>query len=237
MAGCLALALGASVVGAQATPPGSPAQTSPNSSAPAGSPQSPRTGVPGAQNDPAGTTQTSSGANAGMNTAGASKASDKMFVKKAMAGGMAEVKLGQLASQKGNSEDVKQFGQKMVDDHTKLNDQMKPIAGQLGVEAPADLSAKDKALQTRLEGLSGDAFDKAYMSAMVKDHKKDLTEFKHEATAAKDPQVQQAAQQGAQVIEEHLQMAEQIAQKVGATGGKSDKSGNAKGSNSGTAPQ
>lgn len=166
----------------------------------------------------------------GTSAAGADKASaaDKTFVKKAMEGGMAEVKLGELAAQKASSNDVKQFGQKMVDDHTKLNDQMKPIASTLGVEEPTDVSPMDKALQKRLEGLSGDAFDKAYMQAMVKDHRKDLMEFKKEASTGKSSAVKDAASQGAQVISQHLQMAEQIAQKVGANTSKSSATASAK---------
>ncbi|HEY3705045.1 MAG TPA: DUF4142 domain-containing protein [Terracidiphilus sp.] len=154
---------------------------------------------------------------------------DQKFVKNAMEGGMAEVKLGQMAAQKASSPDVKQFGQKMVDDHTRLNQQITPIATQMGLTPPAELPAKDKALQSKLEGLSGDAFDKAYMSAMLKDHKKDLAEFQKEASSGKNPQVKDAAQQGAQVIQQHLQMAQDIAQKVRAGSGKMGKNANAPG--------
>jgi putative membrane protein len=109
-------------------------------------------------------------------------AADKKFVKEAMQGGMAEVELGQLATQKAQSSDVKQFGQKMVDDHTKLNDQMKPVASQLGITPPASLDMKHKAVSTKLNKLSGDEFDKAYIKAMVKDHQKDVAEFQKEAS-------------------------------------------------------
>lgn len=144
---------------------------------------------------------------------------DKKFVQKAMEGSQEEIKLGQLATQKASSEQVKQFGQKMVDDHTKLSDQMKPIAEQMGVSAMSNSSSKDARLQTKLEGLSGPAFDKAYMQAMVKDHQKDLSEFKKEAKDGKNPQVKEAAQQGSEVIQQHLQLAQQVAQGVGAAGG------------------
>lgn len=137
---------------------------------------------------------------------------DKAFVHNAMEGGMAEVELGQLAAQKASSPDVKQFGQRMVDDHTKLNDQIKPIAAQLGVQPPDHLSKKDKALDARLQSLSGTQFDDAYIKAMVKDHKKDLDDFKSEAQQTQNPQLQQAVQQGGQVIAQHLQMIQQIAQ-------------------------
>jgi putative membrane protein len=137
---------------------------------------------------------------------------DQAFLKKALEGGTAEVQLGQLAQQKSQSEDVKQFGQKMVQDHTQLGDQMKPIAQQLGVKEAKGPSKKDKQLMAKLEGLSGQQFDEAYIQAMVKDHKQDLKDFQNEAQNAQDPNVKQAAQQGAGVISQHLQMIQQIAQ-------------------------
>jgi len=151
--------------------------------------------------------------NHGQDPNGAAAMMDKAFVRKAMEGGMAEVQLGQLAAQKGNSDDVKQFGQKMVDDHSKLNDQMKQVAQELNVKPPTSLSSKDKATMKKLQALNGDAFDKAYIKDMVADHKKDEREFKEETQHASNPALQQAASQGAQVIGEHLQMIEQIAQK------------------------
>ncbi len=69
---------------------------------------------------------------------------DRMFVGKAMQGSMAEVQLGQLTLQKSNNDQVKQFAQRMIDDHTKLNEQMKPVAQQLGVAVPNQVSKKDK---------------------------------------------------------------------------------------------
>jgi len=138
---------------------------------------------------------------------------DKKFVKEALMGGMAEVQLGQLAAQKGSSDDVKQFGQKMVDDHTKLGDQMKTVAGEIGVMPPNSISPKDQALMTRLQALSGEQFDKAYIRAMVKDHEKDNMDFKKEASSGSSSAVKEAATKGDQVIEQHLQMIKEIAQK------------------------
>jgi putative membrane protein len=137
---------------------------------------------------------------------------DKAFVSKALEGGMAEVQLGQLAAEKGSSDDVKQFGQKMVSDHTRLGDQMKQVAQQIGVAPPTTVSKKDKELMVKLQGLSGAQFDNAYIVAMVKDHKKDAEEFKSEAQQSQNPAVQQAAQQGSQVIDEHLKMIDQVAE-------------------------
>jgi putative membrane protein len=142
----------------------------------------------------------------------ASAMQDKEFVRSALQGGMAEVQLGQLAAEKGSSDDVKQFGQKMVADHTKLGDQMKVVAAELGAKAPDGPSKKDKELYTKLQGLSGKDFDNTYIVAMVKDHKKDAEEFKSQSQSSQNPAVQQVAQQGSQVIDEHLQMIQQIAE-------------------------
>lgn len=137
---------------------------------------------------------------------------DQSFVSKALSGGEAEVQLGQLAQQKSQSQDVKQFAQKMVSDHSQMGDKwFKPIAKQMGVSVPKGPDKKDKKLIEKLQGLSGQDFDHQYIQAMVKDHQKDLKDFQNEAQAAQDPSVKQAAQQGATIIEQHLQMIEQIA--------------------------
>jgi putative membrane protein len=138
---------------------------------------------------------------------------DQAFVTKAMEGGLAEVELGKLAADKSQSQDVKQFAQKMVNDHSQMGDKwFKPVAQQLGVSEPKGPSKKDKKLIEKLQGLSGQQFDTEYIQAMVKDHKDDLKEFQNESQAAQDPNVKQIAEQGSKVISQHLQMIEQIAQ-------------------------
>jgi putative membrane protein len=137
---------------------------------------------------------------------------DQQFLRKALEGGAAEVQLGQLAQQKSQSDDVKQFAQKMVDDHSQLDKQIEPIAKQLGVEEPNGLSKKDKQLLEKLQALSGPQFDEEYIRAMVKDHKEDLKEFKDEAQMTQDVNVKRAATEGTTLIAEHLQHIEQIAQ-------------------------
>jgi putative membrane protein len=138
---------------------------------------------------------------------------DQAFVAKALEGGVAEVQLGQLAEQKSQSNDVKQFAQKMVSDHTQMGEKwFKPVAKQIGASEPKGPSKKDKKLIEKLQGLSGPEFDTEYIQAMVKDHKEDLKEFKNEAQSAQDPSVKQIAQQGAGIIQQHLQLIEQIAQ-------------------------
>jgi putative membrane protein len=137
--------------------------------------------------------------------------SDKKFVEDALKGGMAEVDLGQLAAKKGASDDVKMFGQKMVTDHTKLGDKMKAVAGNIGVTPPSMEDAGGIATKGELEVLSGDAFDKAYIKAMLKDHEEDLRDFKKEIADGSSPEVKTAARQGERVISEHLAMIKKIA--------------------------
>jgi putative membrane protein len=137
---------------------------------------------------------------------------EKAFVTKALEGGDAEVQLGQLAQQKSQSNDVKQFAQKMVSDHSQMADKwFKPVAQQLGVPEPKGPSKKDKKEIEKLQGLSGDAFDRAYIEMMLKDHKQDLKDFKDEAQTTQNPTVRQIAERGSNIISQHLQLIEQIA--------------------------
>jgi putative membrane protein len=157
----------------------------------------------------------------GMQTAaGQPSPVDRMFVSKAMQGGLAEVQLGQLTLQKTNNPQVKEFAQRMIDDHTKLNEQMKPVAQQLGVTVPDQISKNDRKTIAKLQALSGSAYDQAYIKDMVKDHKQDLNEFQMEASSGQDQTVKDAASQGSKLIAQHLQMAQQLAkdQNVPATG-------------------
>ena len=142
---------------------------------------------------------------------------DKAFLRKAAEGGMAEVQLGKLAAEKASAADVKAFGQKMVDDHTRLNDEMAPIAESKGVTLPKKLSKSDQAVYDKLNTLSGDAFDKEYIAHMVKDHHTDLREFRTEATSTTDPQLKATVDKAAQVIHDHMVLADKLAQEKGIT--------------------
>jgi putative membrane protein len=133
---------------------------------------------------------------------------DRKFIEEAAKGGMAEVELGQLAAQKGQSDQVKQFGQKMVDDHGKANDQLKQLASSKGVTLPTEVDGKTKRELDRLSKLSGADFDREYMKHMVSDHKKDVKEFKSQAKSAKDADLKSFASSTEPVLEQHLQLAE-----------------------------
>ena len=125
----------------------------------------------------------SSGSKTNKSTAKSGAIPDAQFVTKAAQGNMAEVALGKLATEKGQSDDVKKFGQKMVDDHSKAQEDLEGVASKNNWAVPKEVNAQQKAEQQRLEKLSGAAFDRAYVQMMVKDHTKDVAEFKKEAAS------------------------------------------------------
>ena len=137
---------------------------------------------------------------------------DQAFVRETMEGDNAQVAMSQLAQQKSSSDDVKQFGQKMVQIHSELNQQLQPAAKQLGVDEPKGPSKKQKQEIAKLETLSGPDFDTAYIQAMAKQQQHDLKGFKDEATAGQNPNVQMAAKQDAPILEQHYQVLEKLAQ-------------------------
>jgi putative membrane protein len=141
-------------------------------------------------------------------------AADQAFVKEAAIGGMAEVDLGQLAVSKASNPDVKQFGQRMVDDHGKANDELKSWASQKSVNLPTELDAKHKAEHAKLEKLSGEAFDRAYMTSMVADHNKDVAEFQKQSKSAKDPDLKAWAAKTLPTLQDHQKSAKEISAKV-----------------------
>lgn len=151
----------------------------------------------------------------GISQQGSSDMADKVFLKKAMQGSMAEIQLGQLALTKSSNDQVKQFAQKMIDDHGKLNDQAKPVAMQNNVPVPAGPSKKDKAVMAKLQTMSGAAFDKAYIQDMVKDHQADDKDFKTEAMSGQNSSIKDLASQGEPIIASHLQMVQQISKSMG----------------------
>ena len=133
---------------------------------------------------------------------------DHNFITEAASGGMLEVKLGQIASEKGSAP-VKSFGQRMVTDHSAANDQLTQLLQKKEMAPPTILLEKHQRIVARLEKLSGAEFDKEYMKEMVKDHKDVVAAFKKEAEDGKDPELKEFANTTLPVLREHLKMAEE----------------------------
>ena len=140
---------------------------------------------------------------------------DKKFMMEAAMGGMEEVEMGKLAAANATDADVKAFGQKMVDDHSKANDQLKQLAETKGVTLPSDMSKSEHKDMDKLGKMTGADFDHTYVKMMVKDHKKDVSEFAKEAKHASDPDLKSWAGTTLPTLEDHLKMIEGISGKMG----------------------
>jgi putative membrane protein len=141
---------------------------------------------------------------------------DKAFVKSVAAGGMLEVQLGELAAKNAAAQEVKDFGQRMVTDHGKANDELKTLAANKNVTLPTELKGKQKEKVDRMSKLTGAEFDKKYMQAMVKDHVKDVKKFQKGAKDVKDPELKDWVTKTLPTLEQHLEQAKEVAKKVGA---------------------
>lgn len=137
-------------------------------------------------------------------------AQDRMFVEKAAQGGMAEVKLGQLAGQKGQAGSVKMFGQRMVKDHSAANNKLMGVVKGLKITPPMDVDAKQKAAYQQLQSLRGSGFDKAYSKMMVQDHNEDIALFEKEAKQGSNAKLKSFASETLPTLRQHLSMAKSL---------------------------
>ncbi len=131
-------------------------------------------------------------------------AADHDFILAAAQGGMTEVKLGELAVQKGLRDDVKAFGQMMVKDHTAINGDLKALAAQKGVTLPDSLDAKHQGMVDKMAALTGAEFDAAYIARMTKAHQKDARDFKAVSVATKDAEIKSFVDKSIPVVDAHL---------------------------------
>jgi putative membrane protein len=139
---------------------------------------------------------------------------DEQFVMKASEDGLAEVNHGMLAAQKAASPEVKQFGQRMVQDHGKANQELLDLANRKQFKVAKDMGEKHKAVQTKLSSLSGAEFDRQFMHHMVEAHEKAVTLFKTQAKDGKDEAVKAFATKTLPTLEDHLKMARSIHAKL-----------------------
>jgi len=135
---------------------------------------------------------------------------DRDFYAKAAAGGMAEVETGALAQLKGHSAAVRDFGEMMVRDHTKANDNLKLIAGRQNIELPTEPDAKHKAKKQELEAVSGAAFDTAYIQAQVADHEATESLLKQEIESGTDAEAKAWAREALPTVTAHLKRAREL---------------------------
>lgn len=139
------------------------------------------------------------------------KSNDQRFMTEAIQGDLSEVKMGKLAQEKGQGDNVKQFGKMLEQDHSEHLQKAQQIAGKDGLKAPTEPSAKQQRTYQRLSGLSGSNFDAAFARDMVNDHEKDISKYRKEANSNSD--LADFAEQTVPVLEKHLQAAQALTPK------------------------
>jgi putative membrane protein len=135
---------------------------------------------------------------------------DRNFIMDAAMGGMMEVELGRIAAKQGASDAVKQFGQRMVDDHSKANSELMSLASSKGITLPTELDAKHREHVTKMSAMSGAEFDREYGKMMLSDHRKDVSEFEKQSTRGTDADLKAFATKTLPTLQEHLKMAETL---------------------------
>jgi putative membrane protein len=140
------------------------------------------------------------------------KGADATFIKKAAIGGMTEVELGKVAEKNGKKDEVKSFGSQMVKDHGKANDNLKSVAGKMNAAVPGKVDAKHQAMIDKMSKLSGEAFDTAYVKAMVTDHEKDIAEFEKARGEVSNDGLKKFIDDTVPVMKEHLEMVKKMQQ-------------------------
>jgi putative membrane protein len=144
---------------------------------------------------------------------------ERQFIMDAARGSMVEVQLGNLAAQKASGNEVKQFGEQLATSHSQLGQKLQQLASNLNITLPQDLDTEQRNLVSSLEKLSGKAFDREFVKAMVNDHVKDISEFERAASQATNPEIKQFVSEALPTLREHLKTARELASKLGVKAG------------------
>ena len=142
---------------------------------------------------------------------------DQQFLRRAASDGLAEVQLGQMATERATNPDVQRFGQRMVTDHTKANQELMTLAQSKNISIPKDVDKKHRKTAEALGKKRGASFDRDYMRDMVTDHEKAVQLFTAEANEGRDADIKAFASKNLSTLQEHLQMARQLTQQQGST--------------------
>lgn len=182
----------------------------PGGGAPAGGSAPPPGGMPtaGASSGGAGM--------APMDTPMQNRVDDKKFLKDATMGSMTEVQLGKLAAEKGSTDGVKQYGQKLASDHARATEELKETAAKENIQIPDSLDSKHQSKVDKLAKLSGPEFDHAFVKDQMKDHQKDVDDFQAEAQHGTNPNVKTVAAKELPTLQQHLAEAKDLSKQKSA---------------------
>jgi putative membrane protein len=140
---------------------------------------------------------------------------DAAFYKQAAEAGIFEVEAGNQAQDKAGSQKVKDFGAMMVKDHTAAGDKLKSLAASKNISLPSSASVGQMATKTKLDVLTGDTYDKSYITGQIKAHQETIALFKKESAAGQDPEAKAFATQTLPTLQHHLKAAQSIAAAAG----------------------
>lgn len=136
------------------------------------------------------------------------------FMTLAAQSGMAEVEISQIAATKAQNAEVRQFAQRMVNDHTKANNELKQLAQKEGLTLPTEIDAEHRQIRERLSQLSGAEFDREFMNRQVEHHQRDVNLFQNQADNGDDAEVKAFAAKNLPTLRQHLEMAQSINGKI-----------------------
>jgi len=143
-------------------------------------------------------------------SASAQQADQTNFLADAIRGNVAEVKLGQLAAERAQSQQVREYGDMLKKDHTQALQKASSLANEIGVPASSELTAHQQKQFESLQKLSGDEFDTTFLSQMVSEHQSDIAKFSVQAENGSDPQVMAFAKETLPTLQAHLEHAQSI---------------------------
>lgn len=135
---------------------------------------------------------------------------DKEFVMAAAEGGMLEVKLGELAVKKGTAQKIKDYGNTMITDHAKVNEELTALAKQKKIALPKKLSSAKQNQYDSLATEKGEKFDMLYMNMMIASHEETIGLFQNESTGGKDADLKKWADSKIPALKHHLEMAKML---------------------------
>jgi putative membrane protein len=150
------------------------------------------------------------GASLGTLAASAQQADQTNFLADAIRGNVAEVKLGQLAAERAQSQQVREYGDMLKKDHTKSLEKASSLASEIGVPASSELTAQQQKQFESLQKLSGDEFDTTFLSQMVREHQSAIATFSAQAQSGSDPEVMAFAKDTLPTLQAHLQHAQSV---------------------------
>ena len=140
---------------------------------------------------------------------------DRNFLQELSQSNRVEVQLGRMAEQKATNPKVKDFARQMVNDHSKLQNQLEDFTAKRNFTLSTSTTPQQQNMVDQLQGMSGNEFDKQYMTRMLQDHKQDVAKVQQHMTTSQDPAVQDLARKTLPFLENHVRIAENIAGEMG----------------------